>query len=215
MVRYVSAGSDTISLNDLLNKITPDFNNKLSSILKKASNPTWDLEEIKSKEPEETNIVYFDIGTEISEDGDDYDWVPIQSTIKLYYKGITDSDKIFYVDIEKTMVVRYMENWKGLLGKGFTEIDVDGAEPTDTYISIGAEAGEEMPDADEVGGQKVSQFEQILNYIKDWDDWVDAPGIAAKLDIQYNDANIKEHYEVPVDKIDETIQKFVDKYIDV
>ena len=45
----------------MLNEIAPDFNNKLSAILKSASNPTWDLTEMRNKEPQEFNVVYISI----------------------------------------------------------------------------------------------------------------------------------------------------------
>ncbi len=213
MVKYVSAKGNA---ENPLKEIAPDFNNKLSSILKKASQPTWDLEEIKDKKPEETDLVYFDIGLDSDTE---YEWVPIQSTVKMYYRGITDTDKIFYVDIVKTMVVRYMENWKSLLGNGFEEVEVtaeDGGDGKSTYISVGIIEDEDREtEIEDVDGEWTPALKQVTDYIKDWNDWVDAPNVPAQLVLQYNDGNIKKSCEVPVDKIDNAIQKFVDTYIDV
>ena len=196
MVRYISAKKAT-SIQDLLNEIAPDFNSKLSALLKKASNPTWDLEEVRSKNAEESNLFYI----YMPEDDTDH---PIRSTVKIYYRGITDTDKEFYVDIEKTMAVSEFEKIQELIADGTLQYD------TEDYGTAGK---------DEDGNihmifMNLDTAEEYWGYVKDWDNWVDAEGIKAKLDIQYNKTRVKKHYEVPVDQIDETIQDFVDKYID-
>ena len=58
MVKYVSAASSK-SFQSMLNEIAPDFNSKLSAILKSASNPTWDLTEMRNKEPQEFNVCLY------------------------------------------------------------------------------------------------------------------------------------------------------------
>ena len=199
MVKYVSAASSK-SFQSMLNEIAPDFNNKLSAILKSASNPTWDLTEMRNKEPQEFNVVYISIpDPESPNNPDKVTDFPIYSTVKMFYRGITDTDKEFYVSIEKTMCVRGFEDISDLLSHN--------------YLKLIDKEHYEVP---------VEHSNDILNYVQDWRDWVDAPNRKAMVELQYNGgsmtdagANKVETIEVPPEQIDETIQKFVDKYIDV
>lgn len=199
MVKYVSAASSK-SFQSMLNEIAPDFNSKLSAILKSASNPTWDLTEMRNKEPKEFNVVYISIPDPESPDNPDkvVDF-PIYSTVKMFYRGITDTDKEFYATIEKTMCVRGFEDMDDLLSQGYLK-------PIDKEHY-------DVP---------VEHSNDILDYVQDWRDWVDAPNRKAVVELQYNggritdtEANRTETVEVIPEQIDETIQKFVDKYIDV
>ena len=200
MVKYISAKKAT-SIQDLLNEIAPDFNSKLSALLKKASNPTWDLEEVRSKNAKESDLSYVWLATE-----DRY--VPIKSTVKIYYRGITDTDKEFYTDITKTMCVKEFEDIDKLVSdkvlKKVEDTDgPDGALYEFDYVNGSVDGeGETWED---------TYYEDI---VKDWDNWIDAPNVKAKVDLFYNSGKVKESKEVNVDQIDETIQDFVDKYID-
>ena len=201
MVRYISAKKAT-SLNDILNEIAPDFNSKLSAILKKASQPTWDLEEIRSKAAEESDLSYVWL---FHEDR----WAPIKSTVKIYYRGITDTDKEFYVDITKTMCVVEFEDIDNLVNSKVLKLVTPTDGPDGTLYEFDYVNGS-------VDGEgETYEDEYYDDIVKDWDNWVDAPGVKAEIDLFYKGKDrIKEHYEVNVDQIDETIQNFVDKYVD-
>lgn len=198
MVKYISAKS--ASLNDIFKEISPDFNSKLSSILKQASQPTWDLKEIKNKKPEEFGIQYIIVPDKNNpEDLTKATDTPVRSTVKMFYKGTTDTDKVFYIDITKTMCVRGFEDLENMVASG--ELTFDHTENKSNYFNIAPE-----------------YVEDIKDFVRDWDDWIDSPEKNAIVDLQYNKSKsdiIKQSYEVPVDKIDEAIQEFVDKYIDV
>jgi hypothetical protein len=197
MVKYISAKS--ASLNDIFKQIAPDFNSKLSAILKKASQPTWDLWELKGKAPKESDIKLIWIPRNANTtDPDDGEALPIQSTVTIYYAGTTDTKKTFYITITKTMCIKGFEDLDSLISSGTLE-EYDKTEVGTEYIATSI--------------SDIENFE-IINY----DDWIDKPDAPAIIDLQYNESKsnaIKQSYEVPVDKIDETIQEFVDKYIDV
>ena len=199
MVKYISAASSK-SFQSMFNEITTDFNSKLSTILKSASNPTWDLTEMRNKDPKESDIVYVSIPDFESPDNPDkVKDFPIYSTVKMFYQGVTDTDKKFYVTIEKTMCVRGFEDMDNLISHN--------------YLKFIDKEHYEVP---------VEHSNDVLDYVQDWRDWVDAPNRKATVELQYNGgsitdagANKTETTEVPPEQIDETIQKFVDKYIDV
>lgn len=203
MVRYISAKGK--SLDQFMKEIAPDFNSKLSAILKAASRPTWDLQEIRSKEPEETNTVYF----YTEKDNKDH---PVMTTIKMYYKGKTDSGKTFYIDITKRMCVQCKD--ETLIDKKFiTDAVANDKIKLVTHDKTG-DYYEFMYVNGEVDGEGETWEETIVDDIGDWDVWTDCPDIQVGLNLSYPTDKVEEHYDVDVDKIDETVQSFVDTYID-